>query len=128
MFVLIPNQHIGAWKVGFGGQWLAREYLSRRGLAPFPDDALVDARCPLLGQHLKSIQVEGQRIGKWFFDVSAQPEVGEAAYDEGAGILTEFFHSQIKQFLHPDLDPRGRDIIEACLDNSVAQAREFMLA
>jgi hypothetical protein len=128
MFVLIPNQHIGAWEVGFGGQWLAREYLSRRGSAPFGADALKDARCPLLGQHLKSIQVEGQRIGSWFFDVSKQPEVGETAYDQGAAILTEFFHDQIKQFLHPDLDPRGRAIIEACLANNVAKARELVLA
>ncbi|MHC5068735.1 MAG: DUF4914 family protein, partial [Planctomycetota bacterium] len=96
-FVLIPNQHIGAWKVGFSGQWVAREYLSRRGQAPFPEGSLSNARCPLLGQHLKSIQIEGQRLGKWFFDVSAQPEVGPEAYDKGADILTEFFHAQIRQ-------------------------------
>ena len=41
MFVLIPNQHIGAWEVGFGGQWLAREYLSRQGgSAPFGPDGI----------------------------------------------------------------------------------------
>lgn len=115
MFVLIPNQHIGTWEVGFSGQWLAREYLSRRGLAPFPADALQDARCPILGKHLRSLQVEGQTIGSWFFDVALQPEVGEAAYDQGAKILTDFFHDQIRGFLHDDLDPRGRMIIEACL-------------
>src|SRR5690606_24877693 len=31
VFVLIPNQHIGAWHTGFMPQWLAREYLARRG-------------------------------------------------------------------------------------------------
>ena len=126
MFVLIPNQHIGAWNVGFSGQWLAREYLSRRGLAPFPEDSLVNARCPLLGQHLKTIQVEGQTIGTWFFDVSAQPEVGTEAYDQGAAILQEFFYDQIRQFLHPDLDPRGQAIIEACLGNDVAAAQQLV--
>ena len=30
-YVLIPNQHIGAYKVGFQGEWIAREYLARRG-------------------------------------------------------------------------------------------------
>ncbi|MCA9259057.1 MAG: DUF4914 family protein, partial [Planctomycetales bacterium] len=34
LFVLIPNQHIGAWRVGFAPQWIAREYLARRGPAP----------------------------------------------------------------------------------------------
>ena len=31
LFVLIPNQHIGCWQVGFAPQWIAREYLARRG-------------------------------------------------------------------------------------------------
>lgn len=117
MFVLIPNQHIGAWKVGFAGQWLAREYLSRRGSTPFPEDQLSPARCPLLGKHLRGIQFEGQTVGPRLFDVSLQPEVGVEAYDRGAETLTEFFHSQVRQFLHDDLDPRGRAIIDACLSD-----------
>ena len=35
-FVLTPNQHVGAWRVGFMPQWLSREYLARRGGAPIP--------------------------------------------------------------------------------------------
>ena len=27
--VLIPNQHIGAYKIGFMSEWVAREYLAR---------------------------------------------------------------------------------------------------
>jgi Zn-finger nucleic acid-binding protein len=34
-YVLIPNQHIGAWEVGFMPQWITREYLARRGGARF---------------------------------------------------------------------------------------------
>lgn len=44
--------------------------------------------------------------------------MGEAAYDAGAQILTEFFHEQISKFLVDDLDAHGRKIIEACLDGA----------
>lgn len=28
--ILIPNQHIGAYNIGFMGEWITREYLARR--------------------------------------------------------------------------------------------------
>ena len=114
-FVLIPNQNLGCWKVGFAPQWVAREYLARRGSAKFRPDDLKSARCPLLGYHKETLQVEGQTIGKWFMDVSQQPEVGEEAYDIGAKILTDFFHKQLAEFMVDDLQPLGRKIIDACL-------------
>ncbi len=117
-FVLIPNQHIGCWHVGFAPQWIAREYLARRGSAHFNVDDLKPSRCPLLGYHKETIQVEGQTIGKWFMDVSQQPEVGEQAYDKGAEILTRFFHEQLRGFTSDDLQPLGRRIIDACLDGA----------
>jgi hypothetical protein len=113
--VLIPNQNLGAWKVGFAPQWVAREYLARRGAAKFKNGDLKASRCPLLGYHKETLQVEGQTIGKWFMDVSQQPEVGEEAYDAGAKILTDFFYEQLREFTVPDLQPLGREIIDACL-------------
>lgn len=121
LFVLIPNQHVGSWKVGFAPQWVAREYLARRGAAPFRPGDLKAARCPLLGYHKEKIQVEGQTIGTWFMDVSKQPEVGEEAYDKGAEILTNFFHQQLQDFLVDDLQPRGKEIIQACLDGATVE-------
>ncbi len=121
LFVLIPNQHIGCWQTGFAPQWIAREYLARRGTSRFNPGTLVDARCPLLGRTLQNLQVEGQTIGHWFLRVESQPEVGEAAYDEGARLLTDFFNEQIRQFLDDDLDPRGKTIIEACLGDASAE-------
>jgi hypothetical protein len=118
LFVLIPNQHVGAWQVGFAPQWVVREYLARRGQARFRPNELVPARCPLLGYHRDQLVVEGQRVGKWFFDVSKQPEVGPEAYDTGAKQLREFFHQQIREFLHDDLAAEGRQIIQACLDGA----------
>ena len=120
LFVLIPNQHIGCWSTGFAPQWITREYLARRGSAPYQPGQVVDARCPLLGRTPRTIQVEGQMIGHWFLQVETQPEVGTEGYDRGAEILTEFFHKQIQKFLDDDLEPKAAEIIRACLDGATA--------
>ena len=39
-------------------------------------------------------------------------------YEEGARQWREFFGRELKQFLVPDLDPLGKRIIEACLDDA----------
>ncbi len=118
LFVLCPNQHIGAWKVGFMPQWIAREYLARRGIARFRSRQLEPSRCPLLGYALRSLQVEGTRIDGGFLRVETQPEVGVEAYDAGAKQLTDFFAEQLELYRHPDLEPLGRDIIDRCLDGA----------
>jgi len=114
-YILIPNQHIGAWETGFMPEWLARDYLARRGHAKFKDEHIEPARLSLLGYAMKSVRIEGTPISRWFLQVDTQPEVGQEGYDAGARQLTEFFHAQIRGFLQPDLDPRGRRIIEQCL-------------
>ncbi|MGC9455023.1 MAG: DUF4914 family protein [Phycisphaerae bacterium] len=116
-YVLTPNQHVGAWETSFMPQWLMRDYLARRGVAPFRSDQLVASRCHLLGYALQNMRIEGTSIHHWFLEVDTQPEVGPEAYDEGARILTEFFHRELKKFLQPELDPAGRDIIECCLSH-----------
>jgi hypothetical protein len=126
-YTLCPNQHIGAWQVGFMPQWIAREYLARRGGEGFARDQVVASRCSLLGYTLRSMMVEGQTIGNWFFRVNLQPEVGDAAFDEGARILKEFFDQQIKEFLEPDLDPLGREIIDCCLSNGTVEEYERLI-
>ncbi|MCG8584325.1 MAG: DUF4914 family protein [Pirellulales bacterium] len=121
MFVLIPNQHIGCWSTGFAPQWITREYLARRGSAVYAPGKVLDARCPLLGRTPRTIQVEGQMVGHWFLQVNTQPEVGDEGYDQGAEILTKFFHEQIKKFLNDDLEPKAAEIIRACLDGATAE-------
>lgn len=118
MFVLIPNQHIGCWNTGFAPQWITREFLSRRGANPFKDDQLIDSRCSLLGSNLPTLQIEGNTIGSWFLRVETQPEIGVEGYDQGAKILIDFFHEQIRGFVEPDLHPQGQEIIQACLDGA----------
>jgi hypothetical protein len=115
-YILCPNQHIGVWETGFMPQWIAREYLARRGGARFSPEQVTPSRCPLLGFAMKSVVVEGQTIPGILLQVDKQPEVGIAAYDEGARQLTEFFHKELPQFLEADdLNPLGRKIIECCL-------------
>jgi hypothetical protein len=114
--VLCPNQHIGAWRVGFMPEWIAREYLARRGGARFKPGQLTASRCALLGYNLYQVHVEGQLIPRWLVQVETQPEVGEEAYDQGAELLYAFFHKILPEYLTPDLDPLGRQIIECCLD------------
>jgi hypothetical protein len=126
-YVLTPNQHIGAWETGFMPQWLMRDYLARRGMASFRSDQIVPARCPLLGYALQNMRIEGSSIHHWFLEVDTQPEVGPEAYDEGAGILTDFFQRELRKFLQPELDPAGREIIECCLSHGAVEEYENLM-
>jgi hypothetical protein len=114
-YILCPNQHVGSWKVGFMPQWIAREYLARRGGARFGPSELTPARCPLLGFALQQLIIEGQRIPLSMLQVDRSYTVGNEAYDLGAAELEQFFRKQLDRFLVPDLDPLGRKIIECTL-------------
>lgn len=117
-YLLIPNQHIGYYKVGFMPQWITREYIARRGSAKFKPEHLIPARCPLLGYGLESLKVDGQYIRKAFLQPETQAEVGLAGYDAGARILTDFFRRELEKFDVPELDPLGRTIIRHFKENS----------
>ena len=114
-YILIPNQHIGAYKVGFMSQWVAREYLARRGSVQFRPEQLQESRCPLLGYSLDNLKVDGMDLPKVLLRTHLQPEIGEEGYDKGAAILSNFFKEELRKYLTPDLHPLGREIIECCL-------------
>jgi hypothetical protein len=126
-YVLIPNQYIGAYKVGFSGQWITRELIARRGGAKFRPEVLVDSRCPLLGYVLESVKVDGVSISKAFLQVNLQPEVGNEGYDAGAKLLTDFFKSELQKFLTPELLPLGKQIIETCISGNAKVVDYFNL-
>jgi hypothetical protein len=126
-YILCPNQHVGAWEVGFMPQWLAREFLARRGGARFSPEQVLPARCPLLGYTLRTMTIEGQTIADVFLRVDTQPEVGPEAYDAGVAVLRDFIHKQVSKFLEPDLDPLGRQIIECCLANGTLSEFEALI-
>jgi hypothetical protein len=112
-YVLCPNQNIGAYHIGFMSQWIMREYMARRGGAPFRGHMLVPARCNLLGYTLSGITIEGQSIDAMMFQVDKQPEVAKAGYDAGSAILREFFYEQLKEYNSSELLPLGQEIL-AC--------------
>ncbi len=114
-YTIVPNQHIGVWKVGFKPQLLMREYLTRRGNAKLRSDQYQYARCPLLGFELNYLTIEGARIPSRFLQVHKQVEVDTIGYDAGAKILYEFFRAELQKYLTPELHPIGRRIIETCL-------------
>jgi hypothetical protein len=114
-YVLIPNQHIGCYKVGFMPQWIMREYIARRGSTKFREEHLVKARCDLLGYNLKDVKIDGQFIPHAFLQPETQPELGLQGYDEGAKILYEFCERELAKFNTPELHPLGKKIIDLCL-------------
>lgn len=125
-YVLVPNQHVGAYKVGFSAEWLTREWLARKGGGRMRADQLEPARCSLFGYAPKEITLDGQPIRRTLLRPELQSQVGEAAYDAGCGILTGFFKSELAQFLTDDLDPLGRRIIEACMDDATVEDYEAL--
>jgi len=120
-YVLTPNQHVGAYEVGFAAEWLTREYLARRGQGQVKMDALEPARFPLFGYSLKEMKIDGQQIRPTLLQPHLQSKVGEAAYDEGAKIINDFFKSELKQYLTPEMSDLGRKIIETCLNDGTLE-------
>ncbi len=106
-YVLIPNQHIGVYKVGFAAEWISREYLARHGGAKIRREHLEPARCPLLGYAMKDLTIDGQKIRSKFLRVDTQDRVGTDGYDAGAKILTDFFRKELAKFDTPELEPRS---------------------
>jgi hypothetical protein len=120
-YLLFPNQHVGAWSVGFMPQWICREYFARRGVAKFREGQLKPARCKLLGYTPARLVVEGIQIPDYFFNVQNQYEVGEDVYDQGADILVDFFFRQLEKYRIPELHPEGRKIIDCFMDNGTVE-------
>lgn len=126
-FTLVPNQYIGVWKVGFKPQLLMREYLTRRGNAQLRKDQYKPARTALLGYELNYLTIEGSKIPSRFLQTYKQDELGKEGYDAGAEKLYDFFRAELKQYLTPDLSPKGREIIEACLRGASVEEYAAML-
>ena len=126
-YILSPSQYIGAWRVGFMPQWVTREYMARRGTAPFKPEQLRPTRCSLLGYRLHQLQVEGRMVTNYLTKVEIQPEVGEEAYDAGARMLYDFFRKYLKEFQSKDLLPLGQRIIECCLDEGTVKDYEALI-
>lgn len=117
-YTLVPNQHIGVWKVAFKPQLLMREYLTRRGAAKLKPAQYQPARCSLLGYELNYLTIEGSKIPSRFLKVYNQTEVGIEGYDAGAKLLEDFFKQELQKYQKPDLLHTGKRIIDACLSGA----------
>jgi hypothetical protein len=120
-YILLPNQYVGAYHVGFMSQWIAREYLTRRGSAKFKSEQLVPSRSSILGYSLKSLKINGTDIPKGLLQPNRQLEIGNEGYDAGAEILSNFFKKEIGKYLTPELNDLGRQIIECCLNDGTIE-------
>ena len=120
-YILVPNQHIGAYRVGFMPQWIAREYLARRGGAKFSAEQLRTSKCSLLGYSLAGVKVEGTVLPRDLLEVDRQPEVGEDGFLAGASILSNFFKRELLKFDTPGLDPLGKQIIACCIADGTVE-------
>ena len=108
-------------------QWLAREYLARRGTPRFRPEQIQPARLPLLGYAMHNIHIEGSQLSRWFLQVDTHPEVGAEASDEGARIWKEFFQRYLQDFRQPDLTELGQKIIQCCLDGGRVEDYEALI-
>lgn len=126
-YILCPNQHIGSWETGFMPQWVAREYLARRGHAKYRPDQLQPARCPLLGHAIRQLQVEGRLVPQDMLQVNLQAEVGDEAYDRGAEILYAFFQRELELYRNPNLSPLGQQILQCFFDRGTVADYQRLL-
>ena len=115
--ILLPNQYIGAYQVGFMGEWISREYLARR-TGQIRKKHLVPSRCPIFGYSLDEMKLDGQYIRRTFLRPELQSWLGFEGFDAGAKIITDFFKEQLQQFMTDELDPLGRQIIELVMNDA----------
>ncbi len=121
-YILIPNQFIGAYKVGFNAQWITREFISRRNGLRFRSGKLSPARSPLLGFVPTSFVFNSFQLPRWLLRVEEQVEVGKEGFDAGAKELHDFFHQELRPFREmKELNPLGKAIIDVCLDGGTIQ-------
>lgn len=126
-YILCPVGYVGAWNVGFMPEWIAREYLARRGGVKFIQDDIKKAKSTLLGYSLNSMNIEGQTINENFLNPEQQANVGPESYKEGCKILENYFKKELKQFLCDELNPLGRKIIELFLNDGKLEEFEKLV-
>ncbi|MCB9359072.1 DUF4914 family protein [Candidatus Woesearchaeota archaeon] len=126
-YALCPVGNLGAWEVGFMPEWIMREYLSRRGGIRFMDSDLSESNSVLLGYSMNRLVIEGQTIPEHFLKPQLQPEVGNEAHKKGCRILEDYFKSELKQFLSPELDPLGKKIINLFMKGGKLQDFEKLI-
>ena len=102
-------------------EWIAHEYLARRGSSRFGREQVDEAAFSLLGNIPRPLKIEGSTIPRVFLRVEEQIQGGPDVSEVGARQWQEFFARELKPFQVPDLDALGHRIIEACLDGATQE-------
>ncbi len=126
-YVLIPNQYIGAYRVGFTPEWVAREYMARRGSVVYRKGQLLPSPYPMLGYTPPHIRVNGQEIPRGLLRVNEQLEVSSHGFEAGSEILQNYFEHELKLIYSKELHPKGRTIIDYCLNGADLDAYERLI-
>lgn len=112
--VLIPNQHIGAYHVGFMGEWLSREYLARH-LGTVRAKHLVPARCALFGYALDEMKLDGQFVRQTFLRPETRPSSAPRATTPARRSSPISSRSRSRSSSATISTPLGKEIIDCCL-------------
>lgn len=115
-YILLPNQHIGCYKVGFSTQWIVREYLARRG-SKFNVEYLRPSPLALLGYEPNQIKINGQFIPNELLHPYEQIELGMDGYNKGAEILTTFAKQELKKYYANEMNQLGKSILDIAISN-----------
>lgn len=126
-YVLIPTQHIGCYQVGFNGEWIAREYLARRGSAKMKRSELDAFGSPVFGYTMHKLKLDGKELPKQFLRVFEQPEVGQEVFEAGNKQMDDFFRQELGQYLAEELHPLGTTIIKAFMEGATLTELESLL-
>ena len=121
--LLIPNQNIGRWEVGYGSQWFVREFVTRKAAGPaFYPSEIEPAHLNLFGYELVSASLDGQSVDPELLHPVKQ--YGMNAYNRGKESFMGFARPILQRFAtHPDIHPTGRKILQWALKGG--RIREF---
>ena len=111
--ILVPNQHVGAYQVGFAPQHFLRAHLCLGGTIT-PGDW---APCALLGQEIEPFAAgDGEPLPDVLFRPHRQPELRDGRYERGRAIVERSLRAYLPRYLQPHLHPVAARLIRAVVD------------
>ena len=113
------------YRIGFAGEWIAREYLARRG-------GVVREETAGTWRKMSAVWLfAGRNENRWADDPSEVPatgtavasKLGEEGYDKGAKIITDFFKEELEQYTTCRSWTRWEErSIELCMNDAPLEA------
>lgn len=111
-FVLIPNQNIGAYRVGFSPQHTLRAHLAMGGKL----EAQEWSPCQLLGREVRPFRFDDQTVPDYLFRPHCQRELGDGTYQKGVSVIERSMRGYLPRYLKPHLHPVAARLIRAVVE------------